>query len=130
MEWVIGIIIIVVVVLYAIGRAKGAPDPAAQSDAWLQLRLQTEGAWINKYLRLPLKNQRSESLKKMYDEKVQHIKQIEMEILSRQLARGMVAASKELQPILDKAAELQKSGMSQTEALKAALEEWKGKAQA
>jgi hypothetical protein len=129
MEWVIGIIV-VVVVLYAIGRAKGAPDPATQTDAWLQLRLQTEGSWINKYLRLPLENQRSESLKKMYDEKKQYIKQIEMELLSRQLAHGMGAVSKELQPILDKAAELQKSGMSQPEALKAALEEWKNKAQA
>ena len=126
MEWVVGIILVVIIV-WASGRAKGPPDPATQTDAWLQLRLQTEGAWINKYLRLPLENQRSESLKRMYDEKTQYIKTIETELLSRQIARGMGAASNEMQPILDKASELQKSGMSQPEALKAALEEWKNR---
>jgi hypothetical protein len=121
MEWAIGIII-VVLVLYALGRAKGAPDPATQSDAWLHLRLQTESAWISKYLRSSLANQRSESLKKMHDEKVQYIKSIDAELMSRRLGQGVGAVSKELQPVLVKATELQKTGMSQAEALQEALE--------
>jgi hypothetical protein len=125
-EWIIGIIV-VVAVLWAIGRAKGAPDPATQSDGWIHMRLRTEGDWINKYLRLPYDQQQSESLKKMYTEKVAYFKSMEVELQVRGLAAGIGAVSKELQPIVDRAAELEKTGISKQDALRSALQEWKNK---
>src|SRR5436190_19156248 len=110
MEWIIGIVVLVVV-LYLIGRAKGAPDPATQSDAWIHMRLGTEGDWINKYLRLPYDQQQSESLKKMYTEKVAYFKSMETELQVRRLAAGIGAVSNEMQPIVDRAAELEKTGV-------------------
>lgn len=127
MEWVIGIIV-VAVVLYLLGRAKGAPDPATQSEASIHARLQTEGAWINRYLRLPYDQQQSESLKKMYTEKVAYIKSMETELQVRRMSAGADAVSQEMQPIIDRATELAKTGISKKEALRSALEEWKNKA--
>ena len=127
MEWVIGIIV-VAVVLYLLGRAKGPPAPATQSEASIHARLQTEGAWINKYLRLPYDQQQSESLKRMYTEKVAYIKSMEMELQVRRLSSGVGAVSKEMQPILDRATELEKTGLPKQDALRSALEEWKNKA--
>jgi hypothetical protein len=53
---------------------------------------------------------------------------METELQVRQMALGIGAVSQELQPIVDRAAELEKTGISKQEALRSALEEWKNKA--
>lgn len=58
MEIIVGIVV-VFVVLIIFGKIKGAPDPASMSDAALVGRLQSEGAWMNRYYRLPYENQQS-----------------------------------------------------------------------
>lgn len=127
MEIVVGIVI-VFVVLIVIGNIKGAPNPSSMSDAALVGRLQTENAWMNRYLRLPYENQQSDSLKKMYVEKTEYIKQIEQEIIKRQtayqLAQGEAAITSELAPILERTQELMNEGKTEPEATAVALKEW------
>lgn len=127
MEIVVGIVI-VFVILIVIGNIKGAPSPSSMSDAALVGRLQTENAWMNRYLRLPYENQQSDSLKKMYAEKTEYIKQIEQEIIKRQtayqLAQGEAAITSELAPILERTQELMKEGKTEPEATAIALKEW------
>lgn len=64
MEIIIGIVV-VVVLLIVIGKMKGAPEPSSMSEAAIFQRLQTEGAWISKYLSQPYASQQSASLKRM-----------------------------------------------------------------
>jgi len=127
MEIVVGIVI-VFVILIVIGNIKGAPSPSSMSDAALVGRLQTENAWMNRYLRLPYENQQSDSLKKMYAEKTEYIKQIEQEIIKRQtayqLAQGEAAITNELAPILERTQELMNEGKTEPEATAIALKEW------
>ncbi len=115
MEIVIGIVV-VVVLLIVIGKMKGAPDPSSMSEAAIFQRLQTEGAWISKYLGQPLASQQSDSLKKMYEEKTQYIQNLKVELTMRQMAQGSQAVQAELAPILERTAELVKEGKSQEEA--------------
>ena len=127
MEIVVGIVI-VFVILIVIGKIKGAPNPSSMSDAALVGRLQTENAWMSRYLRLPYENQQSDSLKKMYAEKTEYIKQIEQEIIKRQtayqLAQGEAAITSELAPILERTQELMSEGKTEPEATAVALKEW------
>lgn len=122
---IVAIIVVIVVALTLIGKAKGAPDPSTQTDAWLQLRFRTESAWIDKYLALPRQQRESESLKRMYEEKQLYVKQIIGELTNRTAVRAAGATAQELGPILQKAAEFQKGGASHEDSLKAALEIWK-----
>jgi len=121
--FVVALVILFVLVVVA-GKIKGPPDPQTQPDAWLQMRLGSEGAWINKYLRLPL-DQQNGSLKRMFEEKKEYIRKIESELVKRQMAHGLAATAQELEPILKRASELQAQGMSQGEAIGHALIEWK-----
>ena len=127
MEIVVGIVI-VFVILIVIGKIKGAPNPSSMSDAALVGRLQTENAWMSRYLRLPYENQQSDSLKKMYAEKTEYIKQTEQEIIKRQtayqLAQGEAAITSELAPILERTQELMSEGKTEPEATAVALKEW------
>ena len=127
MEIVVGIVI-VFVILIVIGKIKGAPNPSSMSDAALVGRLQTENAWVSRYLRLPYENQQSDSLKKMYAEKTEYIKQIEQEIIKRQtayqLAQGEAAITSELAPILERTQALMSEGKAEPEATAFALKEW------
>ncbi|MBI3373530.1 MAG: hypothetical protein HY017_17530 [Betaproteobacteria bacterium] len=107
MEILLGVLVVLVVLFalaIAIGKIKGPPDPQTQSDAWLQMRLGSEGAWINGYLRLSL-DQQNESLKRMFDEKQEYIRQIESELTKRKSAHGLSATAQELKPILQTASE-------------------------
>lgn len=127
MEIVVGIVI-VFVILIVIGNIKGTPNPSSMSDPALVARLQTENAWMNRYLRLPYENQQSNSLKKMYSEKTAYIKLIEQEIIKRQtayqLAQGEASITSELAPILERTQELMIEGKTEPEATAIALKEW------
>ena len=123
MEVIIGIVV-VVVLLIVIGKMKGAPEPSSMSDAAIFQRLQTEGAWISKYLSQPHSSQQSASLKRMYEEKTVYIQNLKVELMKRQMTQGTQAIQQELGPILQRAAELVKEGKPEAEAHAAALEEW------
>jgi hypothetical protein len=123
MEIIIGIVV-VVVLLIVIGKMKGAPEPSSMSEAAIFQRLQTEGAWISKYLSQPYSSQQGASLKRMYEEKTIYIQSLKAELMKRQMAEGTQAVQQELAPILQRAAELVKEGKSEAEAHAAALKEW------
>lgn len=126
MEVIIGIVV-VVVLLIVIGKMKGAPEPSLMSEAAILQRLQTEGAWISKYLSQPYSSQQSASLKRMYEEKTAYIQNLKAELMKRQMAQGTEAVQQELAPILQRAAELVKEGKPEAEAHAAALKEWSEK---
>ena len=123
MEIIIGIVV-VVVLLIVIGKMKGAPEPSSMSEAAIFQRLQTEGAWISKYLSQPYSSQQSASLKRMYEEKTTYIQSLKAEQMQRQMAQCTQAVQQELAPILQRAAELVKEGKPEAEAHAAALKEW------
>ena len=126
MEIIIGIVVVVVLLL-VIGKMKGAPQPSSMSEAAIYQRLQTEGAWLSKYLVQPLASQQSASLKRMYDEKSEYVKTLKAELMKRKMAQGTQAVQAELAPVLRRAAELMKEGKSEAEAHAAALKEWNEK---
>ncbi len=126
MEVLIGIVV-VVVLLIVIGKIKGAPEPSSMSEAAIFQRLNTEGAWISKYLSQPLSSQQSASLKRMYEEKTQYIQNLKAELTKRQMAQGAQAVQAELAPILERTAELIKEGKSEPEATAQSLKEWSEK---
>jgi len=126
MEIIIGIVV-VVVLLIVIGKMKGAPEPSSMSEAAIFQRIQTEGAWISKYLSQPLSSQQSASLKRMYEEKTAYIQSLKTELMKRQMVQGTQAVQQELAPILQRAAELVKEGKPEAEALATALKEWSEK---
>ena len=126
MEVVIGVIVLVVL-LIIVGKLKGAPEPSSLSEGAIRQRLQTEGAWISKYLCQPLSSQQSPSLRRMYEEKTAYIQDLKAELTKRQVAQGMQAVQQELAPILQRAAELTKDGMPDAEAHATALKEWSEK---
>ena len=126
MEIVIGIIVVVFLVI-VIGKMKGAPEPSSMSEPAIFQRLQTEGAWISKHLNQPLSSQQSASLKRMYEEKTEYIKNLKAELTRRQMAQGTQAVQAELAPIIQRAAELVKAGKSEAEAHATALKEWSEK---
>jgi hypothetical protein len=131
MEIFLGIVLLLAiffVLAVVVGKLKGPPDPQTQSDAWLPMRLGSEAAWINKYLRLP-PDQQNEPLKRMFEEKTEYIRQIESELTKRQFAHGVATNVQELQPILKIASELQAQGRSKEEAMGQALIEWKKSSQ-
>lgn len=126
MEIIIGIVV-VVVLLIVIGKMKGAPEPSSMSEAAIFQRLQSEGAWISKYLSQPYSSQQSASLKRMYEEKTAYIQNLKAELIRRQMAQGTQAVQQELAPILQRTAELMKEGKPEAEAHAAALKEWSEK---
>lgn len=126
MEIVIGIVV-AIVLLILIGKMKGAPDPSSMSEAAIFQRLQTESAWMSKYLGLPFSSQQSASLKRMHEEKTAYIQSLKIELARRQVAQVSHAVHSELSPIMQRAAELVNEGKSEAEANAAALREWSEK---
>jgi hypothetical protein len=124
MEILIGIVVVIVLMI-VIGKMKGAPEPSSMSDAAIFQRLNSEGAWIAKYLSQPHSSQ--QTLKRMYEEKTQYIQSLKTELSKRRMAQGAQAANAELAPILQRTAELLKEGMSEAEATAQSLKEWSEK---
>lgn len=126
MEIIIGIVV-VLVLFVVIGKLKGAPEPSRMSEAAIFRRLQTEGAWISKYLSQPYANQQSASLKRMYEVKTGYVQNLKAELMNRQLVQSTAAFEEELEPVRQRSAELVKAGMSEAEAHATALKDWSGK---
>ena len=126
MEIIVGIVV-VVVILIVIGKMKGSPESSSMSEADIFRRLQTEAAWISKYLSQPYSSQQSASLKRMYEEKTAYIQDMKAELMKRQMAQGAQAVQQEMEPILRRAAELVKEGQPEAEAHAVALKEWSDK---
>lgn len=97
------------------------------SEAAIFQRLQTESAWMSKYLGLPFSSQQSASLKRMHEEKTAYIQSLKIELARRQVAQVSHAVHSELSPIMQRAAELVNEGKSEAEANAAALREWSEK---
>ena len=85
--WVLVLIVGALLALYFIGKLMGDPDPSKQGDEWLNNRLNSEHAWVRRYLSLPLQQQATESLKNSYQRRSTYITQIENEIKLRQERR-------------------------------------------
>jgi hypothetical protein len=126
MEIVIGVVVVFFLLIF-IGKLKGAPAPETMTESAIFQRLQTEGAWISKYLSQPYSTQQSESLKRMYDEKTAYIQSLKAELMKRQMAQGSNAIQQEMAPILQRASELVKQGVPEAEAHATALKEWHSK---
>jgi len=126
MEIIIGIAALIAIffLVIFIGQLKGAPEPSTMSDAAIYQRLQTEGAWISKYLSLPYENRQSTSLKHMHQDKTAYIQNLKTELMRRQAAQGIQAVQQELDPILQRAADLVMKGMPDAEAHATAVKEW------
>lgn len=128
MEILLGTIFFVVIALglIFIGKIKGAPQPSAMSEAAISQRLSTEEAWIFKYLTQPNLWQRA-SLKRMYEEKTEYVKNLKTELAERQKAEGVEVIEAELAPVIQRRAELIKDNKSESEATAQSLKEWSQK---
>ena len=128
MEIVVIVVILVVFAVIAISMAKGAPDPTSMSEADIWQRMQTESAWLAKYSSLPLASQQSESLKQKHDEKTAYLLSLKSELERRMAASSTLKAVKqEANPILERASQLEREGMTQDDAKATALREWADK---
>ena len=126
MEIVIGIIL-VFVALIVIGKIKGPPDPASMSIEAILARMQSEGAWIERYKALPYENQQGTGIKKQYEGKELYMMQLNLEFMKRDLEMSGKKSDETLIPVLQRSIELMKNGMSEEEARKKAIEEFVAK---
>jgi rRNA processing protein Krr1/Pno1 len=119
MEILIGIIVIVVV-LILIGKAKGAPEPTNMSFESLLARIQSEEAWIEKYKRLPYKNQQGEGIKKQYHEKKIYVMELNLELMKKGVELRGDTPDEAMFYVLKKSITLMKSGVDPDEAMEMA----------
>ena len=119
MEIVIGIIV-AFVALVIFGKIKGPPDPTTMSIEGLLGRMQSEGAWIQRYKSLPYENQQGAGIKKQYEDKKLYVMQLQLELMKR----GTDKDQETLIPVLQRAIELMRNGMSEKEALAQATNEY------
>lgn len=106
-------IIIGAVVLYAVivggGHAVGPPEPTAMSVEQILARMQSEGAWVEKYKLLPYENQQGQGIKKQYEDKMLYMTELQLQLMQHSVEEGQ----KTLIPILQRSIELMKQGMSE-----------------
>jgi hypothetical protein len=126
MEIIIGLIF-AFVALVVIGKIKGPPDPATMSFEAILARMQSEGAWIERYKALPYENQQGAGIKKQYEGKKLYIMQLNLEFMKRGLEMSGKKSDETLIPVLQRSIELMKNGMSEEEAQKKATEEFVAK---
>jgi rRNA processing protein Krr1/Pno1 len=119
MEILIGIIVIVVV-LILIGKAKGAPESTNMSSESLPARIQSEEAWIEKYKRLPYKNQQGEGIKKQYHEKKIYVMELNLELMKKGVELRGDTPDEAMLYVLKETITLIKSGVDPDEAMKIA----------
>jgi hypothetical protein len=124
---IITVVIAVLIVLYAIGKMIGDPDPSKMPDAWLVNRHRSETAWTAKYLRLPFERQQSESLRRAFDRRSAYIKQIESELAKRRMnvssnafAEATGILLRRLAPVV--ASTMQANGCNEEKAMSIVLE--------
>jgi hypothetical protein len=126
MEIIIGLILAFVAII-VIGKIKGPPDPATMSLEAILARMQSEGAWIERYKALPYEYQQGAGIKKQYEGKKLYIMQLNLEFMKRGLEMSGKKSDETLISVLQRSIELMKSGMSQEEAQKKATEEFVAK---
>jgi hypothetical protein len=126
MEIIIGIIL-AFVALIVIGKIKGPPDPASMSIEAIGARMQSEGAWIERYGTLPYEYQQGAGIKKQYEGKKLYIMQLNLEFIKRGLEMSGEKSDETLIPVLQRSIELMKNGMGEEEAQKKAAEEFVAK---
>jgi hypothetical protein len=126
MEIVIGIIL-AFVALIVIGKIKGPPDPASMSIEAILARIQSEGAWMERYKALPYENRQGTGIKKQYEGKKLYVIQLNLEFMKRGLEMSGKKSDETLIPVLQRSIELMKNGMSEEEAQKKATEEFVAK---
>lgn len=126
MEIIIGLIL-AFVALIVIGKIKGPPDPVTMSFEAILARMQSEGAWIERYKALPYENQQGAGIKKQYEGKKLYIMQLNLELMKRGLEMSGKKSDETLIPVLQRSIELMKNGMSEEEAQKKATEEFVAK---
>jgi rRNA processing protein Krr1/Pno1 len=119
MEILIGIII-VVVALILIGKAKGAPEPTSMSFESLLSRIQSEEAWIEKYKRLPYANQQGEGIKKQYQEKKIYLMELNLELMKKGVEQRGDTPDETIIQIMKKSISLMKTGTDSDEAFEIA----------
>lgn len=88
------IAVVVILILYFIGKLRGDPDPSGQSEEWLNRRLTSESNWVNLYRSLPVKKQASLSLTNAYLRRSAYIQQLENEIKTRKEIKEMANAGR------------------------------------
>lgn len=111
MEIIIGVIIAFVVIVI-IGKIKGAPEPSSMSIEWLLNRMQSEGAWIERYNALPYENRQGAGIKKQYEDKKLYVMQLQLELMKRSSNKDQET----LIPILQRTIELMRGGKGEEEA--------------
>jgi hypothetical protein len=126
MEIIIGLILAFVAII-VIGKIKGPPDPATMSLEAILARMQSEGAWIERYKALPYEYQQGAGIKKQYEGKKLYIMQLNLEFMKRGLEMSGKKSDETLISVLQRSIELMKNGMSQEEAQKKATEEFVAK---
>ena len=120
-------IIIGAIVLFAItiggGHAIGPPEAKSMSVEQILARMQSEGAWIDKYKSLPYENQQGAGIKKQYEEKMLYMTELQLQLMQHSTEEGQET----LIPILQRSIELMKQGMSEEEANAQASNEYVAK---
>jgi len=117
-EIVVGIVVLVILVL-VVGKLIGAPQPQQMSDEHIAGRLQSEQAWIERYMELPYENRMGEGIKKQHEGKKLYVMELTLE-----LARRHSGTDKSLIPVLQRTLELVRSGMDEEKAKQQALAEF------
>lgn len=118
MEIILGLLVLFLIVI-VIGKIKGAPSPKEMTDEAIMARLQSENAWIKRYQALPFDHPPGESLKKQHEEKQRYIMELMLELNTR---HGKKEES--LAPVMQRAYELMRQGVSEKEAQEKAIAEY------
>jgi hypothetical protein len=108
-----------VVVIILLGKIKGAPSPKEMTDEAIMARLQSENDWIKRYQALPFDHPPGEGLKKQHDEKQRYIMELMLELNTRHGKKD-----ESLAPAMQRAYELMRQGMPESEAQEKAIAEY------
>ena len=118
MEIVLGLVALVLVIIF-IGKLKGAPSPKAMTDEAIMARLQSENNWIKRYQALPSDHPPGDGLRKQHDEKQRYVMELMLELNTR---HGKKEES--LAPVIQRAYELMRQGVPESEAQERAIAEY------
>jgi len=119
MEIVLGLVALVFIVIL-FGKMKGAPSPKEMSDEAIMGRLQSENAWIAKYQALPIEHRQGAGLKKQHDDKQRYIMELMLELKNRHGDKQ----EESLAPVMQRAYELIRQGVSEEKAKEQAIAEY------
>ena len=119
MEIVLGLVALVFIVIL-FGKIKGAPSPKEMSDEAIMGRLQSENAWIAKYQALPIEHRQGAGLKKQHDDKQRYIMELMLELKNRHGDKQ----EESLAPVMQRAYELIRQGVSEEKAKEQAIAEY------